>query len=493
MYKVLIADDEQPVIESISFMLQKYRPEIGIAGTAMSGREAIQAAEQTNPDIILIDVKMPGIDGLEALREIKRRKPNILPILTTAYERFDIAQTAFELGVQDYILKPFSRDKLIAAIDAAVESLDQRLDGRGDSLKHIELYHSLSSTIESLLFRAIKLNSDVSDFIPYLKETLNFKTTRGCVGILEWRKGAEDSMIDTGQAFISALKYKYPCLAMSFNHEVLFFFPEISDGHSIPDSGTIAGLIEEQFEDSFHWKYAAGECVDFENINDSYLNAQRTIGREAAALDINELLLYTKEWRSKLETALINLNMSAVKQIITDVLYDTADLYAAEAVLLDLLLYVEHVHSAATGFHLRVIRIPGDGRVQTAEELLIFFNSWAKALSEQLKTEQLENIPRVLSRALDFLNLNYSHPLQLSDVAEKVDVSAPYLSNLFTRHLRKSFVDQLTHIRVEKAKQLLKEQSYSIKEISAMVGYQDPNYFSRLFKKYTGSSPSEFG
>ena len=137
MYSVLIVDDEQPVIESISFMLQKYRPELEIAGTGMSGREAIEIAEATKPDIILIDVKMPGIDGLEALREIKRRSPNVLPILTTAYERFDIAQTAFELGVKDYILKPFSREKLIDAVDAAVESLEQRLDGRGESLKHI--------------------------------------------------------------------------------------------------------------------------------------------------------------------------------------------------------------------------------------------------------------------------------------------------------------------------------------------------------------------
>src|SRR6056297_4100162 len=208
MYSVLIVDDEQPVIESISFMLQKYRPELEIAGTGMSGREAIEIAEATKPDIILIDVKMPGIDGLEALREIKRRSPNVLPILTTAYERFDIAQTAFELGVQDYILKPFSREKLIAAVDAAVESLDQRLDGRGESLKHIELYHTLSSSIETLLFVAVKLNSGLNAFIPYLKTTLNFKTARGCIGILEWGREQPDSAVDMGRNVISRLKYK---------------------------------------------------------------------------------------------------------------------------------------------------------------------------------------------------------------------------------------------------------------------------------------------
>lgn len=493
MYKVLIADDEQPVIESISFMLKKYRPEIGIAGTAMSGREAIKAAEETKPDIILIDVKMPGIDGLEALREIKRRDPNILPILTTAYERFDIAQTAFELGVQDYILKPFSRDKLIGAIDAAVESLDQRLDGRGDSLKHIELYNTLSTTVERLLFRAIKLNGEISDFVPYLKATLNFKTTRGCIGILEWQNDSHDSWADTGKSIIGTLKFKIPCLAAAFAHEVLFFFPEVSDGDSIPDQSMIAGLLEVQATVGSEWKYATGMCVGFDRINDSYQDARRIIRHQSVAVDIDELLLHTKEWRKALETAVQNLNLEAVKRVLEEVLEVTADIDTAEAVLRDLLLYVEHTYSVATGFHLNTGVVTAGSSPRIAEELLNFYYHWARVLAEKMKAEQLENIPRVLSRALDFLNLNYSRPLQLTDVAENVEVSSAYLSNLFSRHLRKSFVDQLTQIRVEKAKQLLKDHSYSIKEISSMVGYQDPNYFSRLFKRYTGCSPSEFG
>ena len=497
MYKVLIVDDEQPVIESISFMLQKYRPELGIAGTAMSGREAIIAAEETKPDIILIDVKMPGIDGLEALREIKRRNPNVLPILTTAYERFDIAQTAFELGVQDYILKPFSRDKLIGAIDAAVESLDQRLDGRGDSLKHIELYHSLSASVERLLFRAVKLNSEVNEFVPYLKAVLSFKTTRGCIAVLQWQpegyaEPAAASFLETGREFISTLKYKYPCLAAPYQREVLFFFPDLEDQDSVPDQKAIAALLDHHNDNRAGWRYTVGSCVDFERINDSYVEARTSIQRESGPVDTEELLLNTKEWRKELEVALLELDMEKVKQIIVEVLEKASQVEIAEAVLRDLLLYVEHTHSAITGQHLQTASALGTRSGQSFEEVMNLYYRWARGLAEQMKVEQLDNIPRVLKRALDFLNLNYSRPLQLSDVAEKVEVSAAYLSNLFTRHLRKSFVDQLTHIRVEKAKQLLKEQSHSVKEISAMVGYQDPNYFSRLFKRYTGSSPSEF-
>ena len=95
-------------------------------------------------------------------------------------------------------------------------------------------------------------------------------------------------------------------------------------------------------------------------------------------------------------------------------------------------------------------------------------------------------------KALEYLDLNYSRIIQLSDVAAHVEVSSAYLSNLFSRHLGRSFTDHLTEYRIERAKQLLSEGHHSVKSISHMVGYHDPNYFSRLFKKQTGQSPTEY-
>jgi len=499
MYSVLIVDDEQPVIESISFMLQKYRPELEIAGTGMSGREAIEIAEATKPDIILIDVKMPGIDGLEALREIKRRSPNVLPILTTAYERFDIAQTAFELGVQDYILKPFSREKLIAAVDAAVESLDQRLDGRGDSLKHIELYHTLSSSIETLLFVAVKLNSEVNAFIPYLKSSLAFKTSRGCVGILEWQgqrsrtpEGLSRDFLSLGREVISKLKFKFPCLAAPFEQEVLFFFPDITEVNSVPVVENLSAVVDPEKNGNTQWHFVTGKSVEFENINASYLDAHQKLMCNLEPYDTEQLISYSEQWRRELESALQNWDEVLQKRIFANVLASTDTLDRAETVLCDLLLYVEHANSVITGFHLMRTGHMQEGKVGSSEELLAFYSGWAQALADKIKTVQAENLPKVLSRALDYIKLNYSHPLQLSDVADQVEVSSAYLSNIFSRYLRKSFIDQLTQIRMEKAKRLLKEHSHSIKEISSLVGYQDPNYFSRLFKRLVGCSPTEF-
>src|SRR6056297_894253 len=233
MYSVLVVDDEQPVLESITFMLEKFRPELKIAGTAASGKEAIRMAIETKPDIILIDIRMPGIDGLTALREIKKRIPSITPIITTAYERFDIARAALELGVQNYILKPFSREKLISAVDGAIHSLDRRSGGQGESLKNIELLHSLNTSMERLFFKSLRLGGEVEEFLPFLQTTMPLHTGRGCIGLFRWeRTGSQEGLptdaelIQIGRMVVSRLKYKFSCMGNVFGESITFFFPE---------------------------------------------------------------------------------------------------------------------------------------------------------------------------------------------------------------------------------------------------------------------------
>ena len=207
--------------------------------------------------------------------------------------------------------------------------------------------------------------------------------------------------------------------------------------------------------------------------------------------DSEQLTSYSEQWRREFEASLQNWDEGQQKRIFATVLASTDTISRAEAVLFDLLLYVEHSNSVITGFHLMRKGHTGEDK-GSVEELLAFYSGWAYALADKIKTVQAENLPKVLSRALDYIKLNYSHPLQLSDVADQVEVSSAYLSNLFSRYLRKSFIDQLTQIRMERAKRLLKEHTRSIKEISSLVGYQDPNYFSRLFKRLVGCSPTEF-
>jgi two-component system response regulator YesN len=123
-------------------------------------------------------------------------------------------------------------------------------------------------------------------------------------------------------------------------------------------------------------------------------------------------------------------------------------------------------------------------------------DAWAQRVLRRLVEEQREEAgshrPPVLREALHYIDAHYAEPVQLTGVAEVCNVSAGYLSRLFSQHLYLSFNDYLNSVRLERARIALQEGSQSIKEIAYSVGYRDPNYFSRIFKKFIGSSPSEF-
>ena len=295
-----------------------------------------------------------------------------------------------------------------------------------------------------------------------------------------------------GREVISKLKFKFPCIAAAFEQEILFFFPDISEVNSVPGVDNLSVVVDSEILSKTQWHFVTGKSVEFEDITTSYLDAHQKMRHGIEPYDSEQLISCSEQWRRELEAALQNLDEGLQKRIFATVLASTDTISRAEAVLCDLLLYVEHANSVVTGFHLMRTGLTWEGKDGSAEELLAFYSGWAQALADKIKTVQAENLPKVLSRALDYIKLNYSHPLQLSDVADQVEVSSAYLSNLFSRYLRKSFVDQLTQIRMDRAKRLLKEHTHSIKEISSLVGYQDPNYFSRLFKRLVGCSPTEF-
>ena len=123
MFKVLIVDDEQPVLDGLQHLIERHFTELAVCGRARSGNQAIEQALALQPDLILMDVNMPGISGLDAIREIHGNLPQAQFLLVTAYERFDIAKEAFHLGVSDYVQKPINKDKFLETLEKCLGAL----------------------------------------------------------------------------------------------------------------------------------------------------------------------------------------------------------------------------------------------------------------------------------------------------------------------------------------------------------------------------------
>jgi two-component system, response regulator YesN len=158
MKRLFIADDERPVLDGLSHIVRRdLEAEFEIVGTASTGREAIERVSELSPDLVLMDVRMPGISGLDAIREIRNRGSTSSFILITAYERFDIAREAVGLGVLDYLLKPVAKDRLIEALRSAAAFINRRTELERREIEHREREEGLRDFVEASFLELVML------------------------------------------------------------------------------------------------------------------------------------------------------------------------------------------------------------------------------------------------------------------------------------------------------------------------------------------------
>ncbi|MDR1636994.1 MAG: response regulator [Treponema sp.] len=140
MYSVLIVDDEEPVLDSYEFMLKSASAAgFTLAGKARSGYEALRLIHEAEPDLVFMDINIPGLDGLAVIADVHKKFPHMVFVLSTAYERFDLAKRAIPLGVFAYLVKPVSKKTFLSTLDEAREALAKRPvpeDGEGGNPEH---------------------------------------------------------------------------------------------------------------------------------------------------------------------------------------------------------------------------------------------------------------------------------------------------------------------------------------------------------------------
>ena len=135
MYRVMLADDEGIVLDSLKMIIEKHFPGQCQLETAKTGRDVIELAESFRPDLAFMDIQMPGINGIDAIREIKKSSPSVEFIILSAYDKFDYAKEAINLGVLEYVNKPFSAKSIAEVLEKALKTIDSRRKKRSDDLR----------------------------------------------------------------------------------------------------------------------------------------------------------------------------------------------------------------------------------------------------------------------------------------------------------------------------------------------------------------------
>lgn len=492
MYRVVIVDDEEPVLDSFSFIFKKYINDFSLCGKARTGTGAIKEIKEKNPDVVFMDIQMPGMDGIETIRQLRPLFPHIIFILATAYERFDIAQKAIPLGVFSYLVKPVSRNKILEELDKVKEELDKRKKERDNLLEDEEfLEKTRNEKLNKFLTSLIWKNPDEKLWNEFC-HLFSINCERAAVSLIGGISSvSEEIRKDLYVNIVQKIQYKYNCLYTELGDKLILLFPEERE---VKDLGKQLKLIVDEVKKvnfilgsggSYHFSEISKSVSEaFLPFSDSEDSGNKRNREQRKIFSVFKGILGND--RNKGEELFKNFWIEKFKQ-------DEFNVAKGKMVALFTLLLHETENN---------ILIRSDFNIDPAEEIMPLetmdeWELWAVSamtkLFNLLDLQKSQTYPIPLTKALAYISENYAHQLQLTTVAEDCSVTGSYLSRLFSEHLDTTFIDYINRYRVNQAIILLRDKNISIKEASFMVGYQNPNYFSRIFRKIMGISPSDLG
>lgn len=482
MYRVLIVDDEEPVLESYGFILESGVDGFSLAGKARSGYEAIKLVYELKPDVVFMDINMPGIDGLDTIAELHDKFPDTVFVLSTAYERFDLARRAIPLGVSEYLVKPVSRKTFVSTLGAIREKLDARMRATPAASPVLEV-----SAEERFIKEALWAAMSESEWHQW-KRAMHLASDRGIVCAV--KLDAERNPPFSGIADALALRYRL-VFAVVNGIGVYFFSGDIDPAVLAADlERAISSLSGPGFLSVAGFGSLKRGPELFESCTEALADLERKRGRTEVRLCERMRVI---ELRRKMGLS----EISEMQSILEECWNELSTFYgfigarsrmvALFTLLVDDCCQCYQNHAAGTPPFDPALDIPALETPEAWKEWAVPALSWIWHTSRVSRTGAY---PVPLIKAIAFVESNYMRQIQLSDVADAAGVSGAYISKLFSEHAGANFVDYLTVLRIEKAEKMLLSGDLSIKEIAAAVGYVDPNYFGKIFRKLVGASPS---
>ncbi|MCR5415845.1 MAG: response regulator [Pseudobutyrivibrio sp.] len=526
MYKVMLADDEGIVIDSLKFIIEKEYGSKCEIRTAKTGRQVIELAEEFQPDIAFMDIQMPGINGIEAMHEIRRSNKHIVFIVMTAYDKFDYAKESISLGVLDYLNKPVSKDTIINVFSKAMNQIDGERTKRSNDLRVREKLETVVPIIENGLIQDLLFREYFEEDINNYKTLLGIDSDYGYMACMVFgREQVGNYMTSAVAVSIQAQKayreihtitedYIKGIIGSVMSNKIPILIPCDSSTLSYNDRNIIVEnaralcrKLSERFDMNF--RVGFGSVKPLDRMSESYEEANSvliaTTSHVAHVDDMPVACQYEENYPMDMEKRLFNeISLGNVSDsvAVSQAFFEWMELNysndndSIRLKCLEFVLWAEHLAYEKTGrmyeFKSRSNYLSELLNLKDLEEVKMWFVTKIKAAAFSVSNKHEAQSMSAVNMAKQYIDENYMKELTLDDVSRVVNISSYYFSKLFKEETGENFIDYLTKLRIETAKNLLKTTTKSIKEISADVGYSDPNYFSRNFKKYTGKTPTDF-
>jgi two-component system response regulator YesN len=483
--RVFVVDDEQPVLEGVRTVIESQAPGFSVAGTALNGRHALESIRSTQPDVILLDINMPGLSGIEVMRELRSRGIRTVCILVTAYERFDIAREAFGLGVFSYLLKPVTPARLLEVLEDARREVLARREQEAGHLETLSAMEDLRSRAERRLISLMVSGVLAGEELAEGTLDLGLGEHEPLTLLLLQRKtdGTESRL--AFEHLLTQIGYNHRCLRSGMlQRRVFLLFPANPRPEQLEESlEKILRRDARRYPEGFV-SYAAAAVARPAELPDE---ARRLSAAVMAREDRGGIVNPTMEAVNRIENHLLSGETEPAFAVLREHAAGAEPARFLEfAVKVCSLLYAREEDETCD----RWLAAEPEEDAGSAIAVEAWIRRQLERISE-LYRRKLDTNP-LIRDALMFVEGNFQRPFGLEDAAEHCGVTPQHLSKSFSQHMGMSFVDYLTQYRIQHAVELFRKGGRSIRAVAEACGYPDPNYFSRIFRRIHGSSPSAF-
>ncbi len=502
MYQLLIIDDEPMVRAGIKQLIpwEKYNFEICAEG--LDGKDGLRKVLDFSPDLVLVDVKMPGISGIELIREAKKEGFEGKFIILTGYSDFDFAKSAVSLGVRAYLLKPIDEDELLENVKEVLAELDAK--------KNLDDYYTLSEirARQEVLYRLLQHSSEKEILCKEIKlYGMDFNYHSFCTAILSTKaayleidiaknKERQEMMLkdlsDIDKLIIEdklvlickGRPYQEILAVLRKNNERVkrsygegFF---IAIGHNVANWEDLSFSYEcTKLLTEYEFLYKDSEAVSIDILNQIGLfTVGNFMERLCSLIEVGDEIA--------IHQTICNLKNSYKNELMKE--SEVKVLVIHNMGLLHSLLERKYENKKKEFPDIEQL-LEGIKHVESLEGLMEMVEDYCTKATKCIGTSTTD---AVVKRMIAYMEKNYSRDLKLEAMAKIFNYNSAYLGKVFRKEMGESFNNVLDNIRIENAKQLLLETGLKVYQVSEQVGYSNIDYFYSKFKKYVGISPKEF-
>ena len=532
MYKVFLVEDEIVIREGIKNKIHWEEEGFKIVGDESDGELAYPMILREQPDILITDIKMPFMDGLELSKLLRKDMPQLKIIIISGYSDFGYAQQAIDIGICEYLLKPITSNKLVASVKNAAAAIEKERKEKGILEQYQLLVYQKQGEKRKDFFDALVSGKmSLSQIIEREEELgINMMASVFCVLLFQF-KGQEDiyeysNEIVQCEARLTQALRKFPDIKVFERGMDGWAFVLLGENEAQIGELTekLCDLLIHICEGQAHYFGGIGRSVHrVRDLQQSYLDANSAFSlryfqskdqflsyndvrniraQMGSQINVSELNL-EKHDRNLLEDFLKRGTIHDVDEFV-DSYFDGFGTNAMSSALFRHYIILDGC-SVIMKF-IKSFKFPKEmienslksmngiaDQLSSRENCSTFYKSILKEAIDLRNKNSQKRYSGLIEQAKEYMHLKFiMSDLTLDKVASTVNVSPNYFSSLFNQETGMTFIEYLTDIRMEKAKEYLRCSGRKITEIGVSVGYQDSHYFSYIFRKTQNCTPSEY-